>query len=190
MAIVIGICGKKFHGKDTIADHYVKKYGFTKISLGDSLKHAMKNIFGFTDEQLWGNQKETKDTYWNATPRDIMQYIGTDLLREQFGKKYPHIGESIWIMSVRRQIDNLIARGISKIIVPDLRFPNEEEMIRSFGGKIIRVVRDSLASTDTHISENSSDQICVDYTVHNCVLDKLYAECDIIYNEIVMDYSV
>jgi hypothetical protein len=185
MAIVIGICGKKFHGKDTIADHYVKKYGFTKISLGDSLKHAMKNIFGFTDEQLWGNQKETKDTYWNATPRDVMQYIGTDLMREQFSKKYPHIGNNIWVMSIQRQIENLIAHGISKIIVPDLRFPNEEQMIRSFNGKIIRVIRDSLASTDKHISENSSEQIQVDYTIYNYDIDKLYVACDVIYDKIM-----
>lgn len=185
MALIVGICGKKFHGKDTIADHYVKKYGFTKISLGDPLKHAMKDIFGFSDEQLWGNQKEIVDTFWNTTPRDMMQYIGTDLLRGQFSKKYPHIGNNVWVMSIQRQIENLISQGISKIIVPDLRFPNEECVIRSFNGKIIRVIRDSLTSVDTHISENSSEQIHADYTVHNHELDKLYMDCDIIYDKLI-----
>lgn len=186
MPIVIGICGKKFHGKDTIADYYVKKYQFTKISLGDPLKYAMKEIFGFTDEQLWGNLKETPDDYWNATPREIMQYIGTDLLRIQISKKYPHIGEKLWVLSLQRHIDELISHGVTKIIVPDLRFPNEECIIRKFNGKIIRVIRDALTSNDKHISENSSEQICVDYTVHNSTLDELYTSCDTIYDDMIL----
>ena len=62
---LIGICGNKFNGKDTIADYLVKNYGYTKISLSDSLKHALQEIFCFSDEQLWGSQKEIIDVFWN-----------------------------------------------------------------------------------------------------------------------------
>ena len=28
---IIGICGKKYHGKDTIANHLIEKYGYKRI---------------------------------------------------------------------------------------------------------------------------------------------------------------
>lgn len=174
---VIGICGKKFHGKDTIADYLVKHHGFVKISLGDPLKFALKHIFGFTDEQLWGKQKEVVDAYWNVTPREILQYVGTDCLRIKISSDYPHIGDNLWVMSIKRQIETMILNGITKIVVPDLRFPNEEPVIRNFNGKIIRVNR-NLDSHDSHISENSIDNIHTDYIVNNNTIEQLYVDID------------
>jgi dephospho-CoA kinase len=52
---MIGICGKKFHGKDTIANYLIQRFGFTKVSLADPLKKGVQEIFGLTDNQLWGN---------------------------------------------------------------------------------------------------------------------------------------
>lgn len=51
---LVGISGEAGSGKDTAADHLVKKYGFVKISLADPLKRICQEIYGFTDEQLWG----------------------------------------------------------------------------------------------------------------------------------------
>lgn len=183
---IIGICGKKFHGKDTVANYLVKNYGFTKISLGDPLKNAMKNIFCFDDEQLWGNSKEVVDKYWSVTPREMMQFIGTDLLRNEMQKKYPQIGDKLWIMSIERYIDGMISKNITKIIIPDLRFPNEEVLIRKYNGKIIRVIRDELIDVikDAHISENSSFDIKDDYVIHNNNLTHTYEQCENIYLDI------
>lgn len=175
---IIGICGKKFNGKDTIADYLVKNYGYTKISLGDPIKRALQNIFGFTDEQLWGTQKETLDSFWKVTPREMLQYFGTDCFRIKFGTDYPHIGNKVWVMALHKQIKNMIDHGITKIVVPDLRFPNEETVIRTFNGIVIRVVRDDIISNDTHASETSLNDIHDDYTVKNKSISQLYHDID------------
>lgn len=178
MVTIIGVCGKKFNGKDTIADYLVNRYQFTKISVGDPLKYGIQQMFGFSNEQLWGSKKETVDPFWKVTPREILQYIGTDCFRMKFGQDFPNIGENIWAMSLERKIESLLQRGIHKIVVPDIRFPNEEKVIRKFNGNIINVIRHNFINQDTHISENSLDQIKVDFHIENTTFDELYARID------------
>lgn len=52
--MIIGLCGLAGSGKDTVADFLVKDHGFVKIALADPLKRVCKEVFAFTDEQLWG----------------------------------------------------------------------------------------------------------------------------------------
>lgn len=52
--MIIGLCGIAGSGKDTVADFLVKNHGFVKVALADPLKRICKEVFGFTDEQLWG----------------------------------------------------------------------------------------------------------------------------------------
>lgn len=51
---VIGVTGPAGSGKDTAADHLVSHHRFLKISLADPLKRMARDVYGFTDDQLWG----------------------------------------------------------------------------------------------------------------------------------------
>ena len=51
---IIGITGQAGSGKDSVADRLVVEHGYTKIALADPIKRFGKEIFGFTDKQLWG----------------------------------------------------------------------------------------------------------------------------------------
>ena len=186
---IIGICGHKSNGKDTIADYLVKNYCYTKVSFGDTLKKAIQEIFGFSDQQLWGNEKETVDKFWKLSPRSALQYIGTDCMRNQFGSAFPNIGDNIWVMALRCKIDKLLSSGVSRIVIPDVRFPNEETMIRLFNGIILRVNRNSVVSSDNHISENLIDKIHIDYCVENNTFQQLYRDVDKIMLTIHTQYG-
>ena len=52
--MIIGLCGPAGSGKDTIADHLVSKYGFVKMANADLLKRVARDVFAFSDDQLWG----------------------------------------------------------------------------------------------------------------------------------------
>lgn len=52
--MIIGICGNAGVGKDTSADHLVAKHRFRKVSLADPLKRIARDVYAFTEEQLWG----------------------------------------------------------------------------------------------------------------------------------------
>lgn len=51
--MIIGVSGLAGSGKDTIANFLVK-HGFQAISLADPLKRICKEVYDFTDDQLWG----------------------------------------------------------------------------------------------------------------------------------------
>lgn len=161
---LIGICGKKHHGKDTVGDFLAKEYGYTKISFADKLKEVCKVLFNFTDEQLYGSKKEDIDEYWKVSPRTTMQFIGTDLFREQLCKIMPHIGNNIWIEIVKKYI---LENKYKKIVVCDVRFENEAEMIRELDGTIIKITRPSIVTKDDHLSETEIDKIKFDEEIIN-----------------------
>lgn len=51
---LVGISGQAGSGKDTVADYLVSEYGYVKVSLADPIKRFGREVFGFTDTQLWG----------------------------------------------------------------------------------------------------------------------------------------
>jgi hypothetical protein len=56
--MIIAFCGQAGSGKDTAADFLVKNHGFVKVAFADVLKRVCREIFDFSDEQLWGSSAE------------------------------------------------------------------------------------------------------------------------------------
>lgn len=52
--MIVGISGVAGSGKDTVADLFVQKHGFVKVALADPLKRICRDVYAFTDDQLWG----------------------------------------------------------------------------------------------------------------------------------------
>lgn len=148
MKIIIGLYGKKGSGKDTFADYLVENYGFQKVSFASPLKKLCKDLFSLSEEDL--NDpilKEKIHPQWNLSPRQILQKVGTDLFRT-------HFSSTIWVDIMKTKLENMSAN--EKIVISDIRFQNEYDLIGSFENSfIIQIERNSQKnSLDTHISEN------------------------------------
>jgi len=165
--VLIGLIAPKGSGKTVVANQLCTKYNFSKHSVADPLKYAMMHIFDLKQEQLWGEQKEVIDTFWGISPRELMQYIGTDVFREVFGKKYPHIGTNLWVLSLEKIIQKELAEN-KNIVIDDIRFPNEMDLIKKYNGHLVKINRLSLLTYDKHISEN----ILVNIDVPNVLINK------------------
>ena len=139
--MIIGICGLIGSGKGTVADVLVDQ-GFTKVSFADKLKDGVSTIFGWDRNLLEGDTdesrqwREQRDDFWSAetemevTPRLVLQLFGTDCLRNGF-----HDG--VWVSLLKKHmLDNP-----GNYVIPDVRFRNEQNMIRDLGGEIWRVQR-------------------------------------------------
>lgn len=137
---VIGITGLIGSGKDTVARVF-ELHGYKKLSFADSLKDCVSAIFGWDRKKLEGENpkdrrfRNTLDPFWTkkfgftVTPRYIMQYFGTEVCREHFLK-------DIWIASLENKLED-------KNVITDVRFQNEYDFVKSNGGSIIRVVRNT-----------------------------------------------
>jgi len=54
VSVLVAVSGNAGVGKDTAADYLVANKLFVKLALADPLKRICKEVYGFTDEQLWG----------------------------------------------------------------------------------------------------------------------------------------
>lgn len=131
--MLIGITGKAGAGKDTVAEYLWRKHGFVRIAFADPLKRAVQEIFGLSDEQTWGREhKEVPVHYWGMSPRRMMQLLGTDCIRKQFGGD---VWVKRWVLSYK------LVSETDCVVVPDVRFVEEADAIRRNGGKVIRISR-------------------------------------------------
>lgn len=181
--MLYGLTGIKRSGKDTSADYICDKYSFMKLSLADPLKEACRSLFNFTDDQLYGDKKDVVDEFWGIKPRTAFTYLGTDIFRNEIGKIIPDIDDKFWIKSLESKI---IANKDSNIVVADLRFQNEVDMIKSHNGIVIRVTRPNI-EVDEHESENNNDKLInIDFDIANDgSIEELYKKLDIIINSCV-----
>lgn len=178
--MLIGLTGCARAGKDTVADYLVQHHGFQKRSIAYPLKEICKILFDWTDDQVNGDAKDIPLPDTGIRPREILQFVGTELFRTQMRERFPEIGGDIWINHLTRTL----CRHASNVwVVPDVRFPNEARQIRDLGGWIIQVKspRDNTIPDSMHISELSQNQIIPDFTLYNFSdKDYLYAQARMI----------
>lgn len=55
---IVGIMGPAGVGKDTMADHLVQYFDSTKVALADPLKRICRDVYNFSEQQLWGPSAE------------------------------------------------------------------------------------------------------------------------------------
>lgn len=143
--LIIGISGKKQHGKDTIAaavQNYCTDNGlrFIKLAFADALKDEVCSALTITRKHL----DEHKHLF-----RVIMQWWGC-YKRDQVMKDY-------WVSrTFNKMLKEMNDHDV--IVISDVRFLNEAERIKEIGGKLWRVNRTDLAhSLDFHPSETELD---------------------------------
>lgn len=175
--MIIGVMGPSGAGKDTLADRLVEKLGFVKVSFADPLKRICKDIYDFSDLQLWGPSEERNkpDLRYpvpgkgHLSPRVALQMLGTEWGRAC----YPNT----WVDYALRVADKLMKgshtysqkeglgdpewwyrlRRSKGVVIPDVRFKNELDAIHAKGGTVLRLKRKG-AEGDVGIKGHASEE--------------------------------
>jgi len=185
---IIGVLGIKRSGKDTTADFLVQHHGFQRYAFADPIKRAAIELFGFTEAQMWGSQedKETVDTRWNISPRRMLQLMGTELFQYDIHKHLTeeefNWGRAVWVRKFElwfNEQEELYREANQDLLVvlSDVRFHHESDVIKKMGGQIWRIERPSLLNNDLHASEIEMQSIVANETfVNDGTIEELYAK--------------
>jgi len=168
--MILGFCGRMRSGKTELAKVCVEK-GFTKLYFAlplkqlcadilevsidqlNKLKNEGTNIALFIDDKICQILSEetnipletVKEICYGKiilTVREMLQFIGTDLIRK-YNKDW-HVNR------IREMINPDI-----NYVIDDVRFPNEKKLIEELGGDCWFIIRPTLDNVSNHESETS-----------------------------------
>lgn len=199
--MIIGISGLAGSGKDTAADYLVKDHGFVRVALADKLKRVCREVFDFSEDQLWGpsssrNQEDKRYPRGSGflTPRYALQTLGTEWARDCYQDIWTEdalrtakilLNDTAFHYNVQHGLQQCLCnRRPGGVVIPDVRFKNEMSRIREAGGYLIRMKRGSGLSAElgaAHQSEAEQLELPDGYfsaVIHNedLTLDQLRIE--------------
>lgn len=174
---IIAICGARRSGKDTLARILETQYGYKHLKISHELKSIVSQLFTLNDEQLENDNKDIVDGRYGITPREIMQFFGTEMMQYKLSELLPQMGRKFWIkLFIEKYI---ISQTNDKIVISDLRFLHEYDELKKYNAVIVKIERENNPykndKLDTHVSETEYNQIPFDHILKNN-LSKLYFE--------------
>lgn len=179
--IVIGLHGYAQSGKDTackILQEELANRRVVRDAFADRLKlsaMAALGYRGYSDEKLIeiaNVLKDKGDVYvmmpdkWNKrkypvatiSGREYLQFYGTEAHRDIFGTDFWL--DAVLPMSERRNDADVL-------VVTDVRFPNEAQRVKDYGGYLWHIKRESVIPENTHASEAGLDPSWFDIVIDN-----------------------
>jgi hypothetical protein len=210
--MIISLTGNMGVGKDTMADYMVEKYGFVKVSMADPFKRIAKEVYEFSDEQLWGPSEErNRDDI--RYPRKDGTYLSARIATQLLGNELSRLAyPETWIVYMKRIVAKVEKgyfysekKGVYEIpgkkseytgiIVSSCRFENEIQSIKDMGGIAVRLTRPALSvkgflttGLQNHITE--TEQLSLSDSFFDYVLEvpegigAFYAAIDVFMQKI------
>jgi hypothetical protein len=166
--ILIGLTGRKRAGKDSVAAAIERNYGSNRVlttSFAKPIRDFVASLLGVTRNQLEAVKDESVTLPGNVKifPRVAMQTLGTEWGRA--------LHPDLWVARCENWLDDIEREGArlaDYVLVTDVRFDNEAEMIRRRGGYVVQVTRPGAdGSGDTHASELGVSHRFVDIVLQN-----------------------
>jgi len=148
---IIGLTGPARSGKSTLAEMLLNDLGPYRTDNGYRpgyirlygmawpLKRIVNELFGWGPEHAEGVLKDVVDPRVGISPREAYQKIGTEFGRDFINTILPGLKFApgdLWIFRAQHELE---MRG--RLIVADIRFPNEVAWIDRNGGLLVHVQR-------------------------------------------------
>lgn len=153
---IIAFTGLAQSGKTTAANAFIS-IGYDRMSFAEPIKAMVSCLTPCKDKDA------RPSSLCGKTLREVYQTLGTDWGRNM-------VGGDIWILAGRARLDELLGDVESDIIrgivLDDVRFDNEAELIRSMGGLVVEITRSSVPQME-HSSESGIARDLIDYSFAN-----------------------
>lgn len=145
----IALMGRARSGKDTIAQHLISRFCYTRVAFADPLKEMALSIDPLIPHMRGKEQLTTRLSR-------VVEIVGWERAKDDL----PEVRRFLINLgtSVRDQDIDFWARlGLDKVtvaqswglpvVITDVRFPNEYHALKNRGFKMVRVIRPGLPDT-------------------------------------------
>lgn len=155
----VGFVGRMQTGKTTSAEYLVNNYGFSRVSIAEPVKEIATRFFRMKRKN-----------------RRLLQTIGVNMRQ---------IEPNCWVNYLTDRVGHMDG----DVVVDDVRFVNEAEILEDKNFVLIKLVRSVNYSEkeliySKHQSEMEVDKIYTQYVVdNNSTLEGLYKQIDLILKE-------
>jgi hypothetical protein len=145
--MIIGLSGYAGVGKDTLAKYIVElDPSFEIKKFSGKLKEVASLLTGIPVDNFENQKFKTQELNgWDMTVRELLQKLGTEAIRDG-------LHEDAWVNALFANYH----QGENWVIT-DMRFPNEYEAVKRFGGKTVRLTRAGINPINNHPSETGID---------------------------------
>jgi len=148
MPKLIGLTGRARSGKDSLASYLRAHHGFHSLAFADPIREGLQAMFGIGDHFAY-DAKEVPIPGIGKSYRELAQTLGTEWGREL-------ISPEIWLRVMVLRVERVLST--KSVVITDVRFENEAELIRKNGGIIFHLRRENQPEVREHISENGIEQ--------------------------------
>ena len=161
----IALLGKARSGKDTAAAWLVSHRAYTRLAFADPLKEMALGIDPLVSTAAGIHVRLSvlvRDVGWDYAK---VNYPEVRRLLQAIGQTQREFEPDYWLNVARRKL-NGAERWNLPVVVTDVRYQNEAEMLKARGFRLVRIVRPGTGG-DSHASENELNDYPVDVTIHN-----------------------
>ncbi len=137
---IIGISGKIGSGKTTLTEHLLVLLGegWKRIGFGDILKAEVAAEFNFPTEWCYTSKDNLVDVDHPEAPcykmsvRRLLQWYGTGICRKS--------DSDYWCCRMTGKLVDLFSDSeVKGVVIDDVRFLNEAQLVKSHKGVLIRI---------------------------------------------------
>jgi hypothetical protein len=165
-------------GKSTVAEHLIKAHGFHRLRFAAALKDMLRTLLqrhagiaeDMVDRYIDGDLKELVIPELGVTARWLAQSLGTEWGRT-------HIRPDLWVHVTGMAVSRWRAMG-RDVVIDDMRFENELQMVRSLGGHCIRIERPGIVYEAKHASEGALNGVQMHTIWNDGTIDQLHLDVD------------
>lgn len=175
--MIIIISGHKQTGKNTVTDFIKEEFDFAEYAFAGPIKQICKVAFGWDDSYFEStDKKEAIDEEWGISPRQALQWIGTEGFQFGLCKSFPSFenktGRHIWVDKFVQDFKNGEFNCFSNnVVISDNRFPHESKVIKDklshIPSLLVKIVKKGTIKNDMHFSEIAIDDLPYDVIINN-----------------------
>ena len=154
---IIGLTGFARVGKDTVASYLEREHRFKVMAFADPLYEMLYPLVfgkswdalfreGKTPRQVMSDHKDI-EVFPGVTLRVALQTLGTEWGRGLYKNAWVYLMDKK--LAVLRELET-----VDRVVIPDVRFPNEAECILGWSGEIWRVTRNIWVGEEWRVHES------------------------------------